>query len=120
MTLSDSWPLNTSKSRSLCGGHLCCRPSARGERLHKSKKTNGALCKQECERRREAFLWNSHFVQIKKVGFCRPAPGERESERKFHGREGLDYLGRLGVKGGSDIPQDEVGHCSLSPMKRAF
>lgn len=51
----------------------------------------------ECGKgRREAFLWNSHFVQIKKVGFCRLALRERVSWE----REGLDYLGRLGVKGG--------------------
>lgn len=62
----------------------------------------------------EAFLWNSHFVQIKKVGF---AGRERES---FMGERGWIIWGGCEGRGGSDIPQDEVGHCSPSPMKRAF
>ncbi len=81
------------------------------------RKTNGALCRASaCERgkRGETFLWNSHFVQIKKVGFA--GPGEREG---FMGERGWIIWG--GWEGrGSDIPQDEVGHCSPSPMKRAF
>lgn len=66
------------------------------------------LCMREGQKEGEAFQWNSHFVQIKKAW----AMG-----RGFHGREGLDYLW---WGGGVDIPQDEVGHCSLSPLKRAF
>lgn len=34
------------------------------------------------------------------------------------GRRGLDYLG--GGRGVMDIPQDEVGHCSSSLVKRAL
>lgn len=58
MTLSDSWPLNTSKSRSLCAGHLCCRPLARRERLHKSKKTNGALFASRSVWVRQGTTWS--------------------------------------------------------------
>lgn len=35
---------------------------------------------------------------------------------EFHGRGAGLFVVRRGV----DIPQDEVGHCSLSPLKRAF
>lgn len=58
-----------------------------------TRKTNGTLSVCERGKRGEAFLWNSHFVQIKKVGSAGPR------DREFHGREGLDYLGRLGGKG---------------------
>jgi len=51
-------------------------------------------------------LRNSHFVQIKKV-VRRGCPWERGS-------------GLLGGGGVMDIPQDEVGHCSLSLVKRAL
>lgn len=56
----------------------------------------------------EAFQWNSHFVQIKKS----PCHGERVSWERG---AGLFVVGK-----GVDIPQDEVGHCSPSPLKRAF
>lgn len=52
-------------------------------------------------------LRNSHFVQIKKVGGV---------TRGVRGRGGWWKA----VRGVMDIPQDEVGHCSLSLVKRAL
>lgn len=66
-----------------------------------------------CKTKGEAFiresLRNSHFVQIKKVGEGGVTLGE--------GGGGI-----IGGGGGRvmDIPQDEVGHCSPSLVKRTF
>lgn len=51
-------------------------------------------------------LRNSHFVQIKKV-----------VEGGVH-EGGAGWI--IGGGGVMDIPQDEVGHCSLSLVKRAL
>lgn len=62
-------------------------------------------------------LRNSHFVQIKKVGGARVGGGFDPGR----GWGGLDYLGwGKAARRVMDIPQDEVGHCSLSPVKRAL